>query len=245
MNWPNPELSVGQRCVLQATGIACYEATGTALAAFLRVSTQITNLLKINTPELERGLPSSPSVAIHVFMIAKITPLLIFTSEDSIRRHTRPTVAIISKNKEYRRKARLLVKRDTLFNQLPGFDIAGFERVPAVERAGESPTNHSHHPIFRPSALDYPAVYSVMSILFPTGKVATLVGFWGVDGVEYGMTAYHASIEHREVLHEPQHQADGNFLDDDDTSDCGDDYEFELPGTCALSHATACTRMLG
>jgi hypothetical protein len=203
MNWPNPHLSVGQKCVHQATGIVCYEATRTSLAAFLGVSSQITNLLKINTPELKKGLPSSPSVAIHVFMITKINPLLIFTSEDSVKRQTRPTIAIISKSKEYRKRARLLVKRDRLFSQLPGFDITGFDRVPAVERASSGPIGCENCLEKCSTAVGHPTIVPVMLLCFPTGRAATLECFCGVDGVEYGMTANHASIEQPGVLREP------------------------------------------
>lgn len=237
MNWEHPELSVGEKCEYQPIGLTCYEATGTAQQTFLGVTLAIAKLLEDNKADLERGLPTSFSTGFHLFMVSKNKPLLPFTnppSDEFLRGQTRPTIVIISKSKKYRKRALFLLRGHELIKGLPGFELAGFDRHPAVPMAASFPLASNHDldgNIF--AAAENGRILPGSSLFFPTtGKFATLGGIVDINGTHYGMTAYHASIHDHRIKNESNHANEELSSDDDndDCSDCSDDYGFEDSG---------------
>ena len=231
MNWLT---SVGEKCEHQPIGATFYEATGPAFEAFELIASHIFKIVEVSKLDLERGIRTCPSAEIRLFMISKNKIPSIFTSpalESSIKRQARPTIVILSASKLYRKRVIALLRKDKQLEKHPEFGFAGFSRDPAkpMARSASHTIGNAIRSIY---VCEESPVESGISLLFSTGKTATLGGIITINGTEYGMTAYHACIDPK-VIHEDLSNVTGELCsdkDDDDHSSDFDDYDLEREG---------------
>jgi hypothetical protein len=118
--WPDPELSVGQKCI-QIKRKTVWEAKGPALEKFENeISKQINVLLDAHKEHLETGEPISRTYSFHLWMVGK-------TVEKAV-----PTIIITSKSAKLREKVTKLIKKHEVLGDFPGFALNSMDRVPAT-----------------------------------------------------------------------------------------------------------------
>lgn len=146
--------------------------------------------------------------------------------ELSIKKQARPTIVILSTSKLYRKRVIALLRKDKQLEKHPEFEFAGFSRDPAKPMA-TSTSSRLENEIGGIYLDDNSPVEPGVSLIFSTGKTATLGGIITINGKDYGVTAYHASIDPNSIHEEP----DDHFSEsDDDSSPDFDDYELEHEG---------------
>lgn len=193
--WPNPELSIGQKCE-PISGLFCWRVTGPALQTFRELSIPIKDFLDRRQEDIERGEKKPQTVSFHMLMVG---------SEPA---KAEPTIIFASKNKQQRTYASVLIKQEKLLEDYPGVKIKTLPKMSAVHRSGpllSDPNSkaHSDDGIYLINRFS-----SACGALISYGgsKLGTLGGVILIKGVLYGLATQHPRYKMYEEKEKPATQ---------------------------------------